>query len=164
MKDCRAAFTLVELLIVCAMLMVMTGVVSKTWIGMEKMSGGLRRNFDFTMRSQRIVDQLRQDIQHSRNVSRSEQALLILDQQTVEGASRKVIYRVVDDELLREDGTGEEISRTVKICSLKNTFLEISFLRDNRVRIEIRRRSRQVPLDIDTRRFVTFICGVKAAS
>lgn len=164
MKKHRDAFTLVELLIVTAMLMVMTGVVSKTWIGMEKMSDGLRRNYDFAMRSQRIVDQLRQDIQRSQNVSRSEQALLILDQQTTTGAPRKVVFSIVNDELLREDGTGEGNSRTVKICSLKNTFLEISFLQDNRVRVEVRRRSRQVPLDIETRRFVTFISGIKAAS
>ncbi|MFB3786005.1 MAG: type II secretion system protein [bacterium] len=164
MKDRRAAFTLIELLIVIAMLMIMTGVVSKTWIGMEKMSDGLRRNYDFAMRSQRIVDQLRLDIQRSQNVSRSEQALLILDQQTTEGTPRKVVYRIENDELLREDGTREENRRTVKIGSVKNTFLEISFMQDNRVRVEVRRRSRQLPLDLETRRFVTFISGVKAAS
>ncbi|HOL94056.1 MAG TPA: prepilin-type N-terminal cleavage/methylation domain-containing protein [bacterium] len=164
MKEHRAAFTLVELLIVIAMLMIMTGVVSKTWIGMEKMADGLRRNYDFTMRSQRIVDQLRQDIQRSRNISWSEEALMILDQQTIEGIPRKVVYRIENDELVREDGTREENHRTVKICSVKNTFLEISFMQDNRVRVEVRRRSRQVPLDIDTRRFVTFISGIEAAS
>jgi len=75
-----------------------------------------------------------------------------------------VVYRIENDELVREDGTREENHRTVKICSVKNTFLEISFMQDNRVRVEVRRRSRQVPLDIDTRRFVTFISGIEAAS
>ncbi|MFH1744020.1 MAG: prepilin-type N-terminal cleavage/methylation domain-containing protein [bacterium] len=156
MKNKQAAFTLVEMLIVIAMMTVLTGFLSKMWYKMEYTSRASNRSLTFTAKSQMIVDRLTKDIHSSVSVTQSDSTLLTLSQVSSTGEKREIIYRMDGDDLIRSERTGEIEKKSSKILSLDNSQLNISVSDNDTVRVEIRRDGRNRPLEMQARHLVSF--------
>lgn len=153
----NTAFTLVELLIVVAIILISTGYLAKMWSMMERMSAAVHRNMLFTFQSRHILDRMGGDIRNSIQVSRSENALLNLTQLTESGEKYQVCYFLDGKELIRDLVKDGVAAQSVKIASMNDRFLEISFLKDGMVRLEIRRRPKETPLEIKNHSLVSYV-------
>lgn len=154
----NAAFTMVELSIVVVILSIVTGFLAKTWCGMEKISAASHRNLSFTFQSRNILDRISGDIRNSIQASRSDGALLELIQIAESGKKIKVRYFIEEKELIRDLSIGDALTQSVKIASLKDRFLDISFLKEGMIRIEIRRRPREGALELKNTSLSAYVC------
>lgn len=154
----NAAFTLIELMIVVAIITVSTGYIAKTWSAMEKMSAAVHRNMLFTFQSRNILDRMSEDIRNSIQVSRSEGSLLHLTQLAESGEKLQIYYIVEGKELIRDRLKDGVVSQSVKVASLNDRFLEVSFLNDGMIRIEIRRRPKESPLEMKNHSLTAYVC------
>jgi len=164
MKNQRAAFTLVELLINVSIIMAMTGIVASLWTGVERMARTSAITIAHSIKSQNILRRLSKDIRHSIRITRSDEMLLRLIQLTPDGVEGEVIYRIEDGELVRQSSWGKGKPRIVKVASLnKDTWLNVSFLSNGLIRLEMKRKPRNRPLDVRPQRLVTFVgvCGAE---
>ncbi|MBN2329339.1 MAG: type II secretion system protein [Candidatus Omnitrophica bacterium] len=143
----RKGFTLIELIIVTVMIFVMSGFMAKLWSGMEHMSASVRHNMAFTFQSRNILSHLRDDIRRSVKVSRTENSLLLLTQKIDDGRVQQVAYRMDGKELVRDVIRGGDVVQSVKTASMKDLFLEVSFLKEGMIRLEVRRRAGSRPLE-----------------
>lgn len=160
MKLKRTGFTLVELLIVTVMLSIMSGFMAKLWGGMERMSASTRRNMAFTCQSRHILSHMRADIRRSIKVSRSENALLLLTQKIDDGSVQQAVYRMDGKELVRDIIRNSVVVQSVKTASMKDLFMEVSFLKDGMIRMEVRRRPSSQPLERKNHSLTAYVCPV----
>jgi len=156
----ESAFTLVELLVVVLMISILSGIVGKLWSSMEKMSATVHRNIVFTMQSRILLDRLREDIHCSIQVSRSEESILILTQQNEKGLPRKIVYRMEGIELIRELHKEDGAEHSMKAANLGNLFLDVSFLKNGMIRLDVRRRIRERPMEFRNSGFTTYVNAV----
>lgn len=161
MKQRTPAFTVIELLIVVSIITVLTGVGSKMWYTMERISKASNRNLTFITKNQIIMDRLARDIRCSISAKKPEDALLALSQISIKGEEREVLYSVEAGELIRVEKRGDNQQKSLKITSLTDEHLDISVLPDGTVRLEVSRERRDRPLEVQSRRLISFVrpCG-----
>lgn len=160
MKSHQSAFTLIELTIVVAMLTIMSGFMATMWSGMEKMSKSVGRNMDFTFQSRKILDRMREDIRHSIQVSRSDQVVLRLTQMQISGKPRQVVYRMDGKELVRDILQEDALIQSAKIVTLGDRLIDIAFLSNGMIRLEVRRKPSERPLEMRNHRLSTYVCRI----
>jgi prepilin-type N-terminal cleavage/methylation domain-containing protein len=160
MNKSRKGFTLVELLIVVAILSIMSGVVTQMWIGMERMSSAVRKNMQFSFQGRRILDQFRSDIMQSTQVTHPPDTLIKLTQDMENGNKRQLIYRMDGRELVRDTVIGSEMVRSIKIASLSKLMLDVAFKDNGVVRIELKRKPRKLPMQFRDCRMTTYVSAL----
>ena len=153
----EAGFTLVELLIVTILITIMSGVAGRLWIKMERMSSSVHQNMKFTAQSRILLDRMQEDIRRSIRVSRSEDTLLNLTQETLDGKQVVLKYRMDESELIRDAIVDDKIVQSMKIASLKNLFLEINFMKNETIRLQVRRRPSKRPMQLKNNEMTAFV-------
>ncbi|HPA46554.1 MAG TPA: hypothetical protein PLG59_08660 [bacterium] len=150
------AFTLIELSIVVACIMVFGGVGSKLWIQTLQTEKQSKRNMTYLAGSQIVLDRITREIRASLSASQPEGELLELVQLTPEGERRTVSYRMEDRELIRLERTGEGAEKSLKVASLQNIQISFAMTENQAIRIELRQEGRDQPLQVRTRTLVAF--------
>lgn len=130
MKSTRG-FTLLELVIVVLILTVMSGVVGRLWIGMEKVNRMVSTNLHQANQGELVLERLRSDIESSIQAQTPDDALLALTQIEDGFQQRTVRYVVEDGDLVRD--VSNALSETV--TSLNGAQLAVS-VADGMVRLE----------------------------
>lgn len=159
-----SAFTIVELLIVTSIMMVMTGVFSSLWVTIERMNKASAKTVAYTINANRILQHLSKDLRRSIRAARSNDDLLHLTQLTPGGNTIDVFYRIENNELLRRSSGSGLKEQIVKIATLDNTWLDISFQTNGLIRLEIKRIPNNKPLGIRPIRLVTYVSVYGAES
>jgi len=157
MKKNLSSFTLVELLIVCSLIGIMSGVGVKLWIQMEKNAKVSSRNLAFTAQQQMILERLTRDVRRSLQASQSGDDLLSLTQVSPHGETREVSYRLEKNELVRDERSPNRPLQSLKIASLIDAQLGVRLLENGVVRLELLRNSKDRPLEVRTNRVISFI-------
>jgi len=157
MKKHLSSFTLVELLIVIAIMGILTGVGSKLWIQMEKNAKISSRNLVFMAQNHIILERLTRDIRRAVQVSQSGNILLSLTQITPQGDSLEMSYRLENNELVREVRLPQKQVKSIKIASLVGTQLGLRLLENGAVRLELFRNAKDSPMEAQTRRVVSIV-------
>ncbi len=153
----HSAFTLVELLIVISIITVLSGLIAKIWGGMERMSDSVHRNTVFIVQSRLILDRIREDIRQGVDVSQSERVLLSITQRMESGKSQQIVYRMDGNELVRDRSVEDRLIQSSKVLSMKNLFLDISFLQNRLIRLEMRRPGNSRPMELKNHSLATYV-------
>lgn len=157
MNNNNRAFTLVELMIVIAILSIMSGVVSKLWYGMEKQVKRSGQRATITMSAQDVILTLRKEVRHSISMALDEgTGELALEQITADGVMRTVRFFSENNEYLRETQTGESTS-VMKVTGLPSEKINMHLHNDEFLVVEIDIPRKQEPTQNYERTFKAMI-------
>ncbi len=157
MMNSKRAFTLIELLIVIAIIGVMSGTVSKLWFGMEKMKKSTHRNVLFTCQGQRVLDRIKSDIRQSLQADFPPGSLIQLSQLSAQGTRREIVYFIDEKELIREIREEGTEARRFKVANLEESWLEIERLDSSQLWLVWKQEEHQRPLEIRLNRLVSIV-------
>lgn len=152
----QQAFTLVELIIVTAMLGVLTGFGARLWLYLEHSAKAVNQNLEFFTKSQLIVQQIVDDIRMAETLASKDDALLKIGQIDAQGRRIEVCYMLEGNELTRSVWfQGVEV-QSRKVATLNSEALTISPQPQGLIRIQIERSGRDRPQQVQTRRLISY--------
>lgn len=154
-KRNRSAFTLIEILIVVAIMTILSGILFKMWSTLERGAKATNANLSFMARNETLVHRLTTAVRESEGATTDEDILLALTQLQSDGARVQVVYERVGDEITRTAYRGTERLSSRKIGTLRGEAIHISVGQDGSVRIEITKEGRNRPLEVNRRRLVS---------
>lgn len=146
MTPSRKAFTLIELLIVISITTILAGVVSKLWLGQEKIDKALRQKATHSVESQSLLELLRRDVLDSQQAVVVSPRELRLSQVTVDGQPQTVIYRQEGPEWIRDTQSGDREAVSQKIFHLYRRQLLLALSPEGLLRVEVRVEPQETPM------------------
>lgn len=149
-------FTLIELLIVVSIMLIMSGVLSRLWFNMESMAKVSKQKATFMMQAQSVVERIRQDVRNAYELTLSETGVVQLRQLNASGEIRQVVYRMEEQELLRQAQTDEGDEYTEKVADLRQEWFNLTQPQPGVLKIEIQRPQDDQPMKVRGQRLVTF--------
>lgn len=153
----RSAFTLIELLIVIAILMSLTGLLSTQWIYLERITNTIHEHIQFTYEGKRFTGKLSNDIAAACEINKPEGILLQLKQKSREGKDILVSYSKENNEIIRSE-TREAIPVfSEKVLTLHEYKLSVEFDKNQMIKIEIMKPGNQNPLLVKDRSIITYV-------
>ena len=153
----KSAFTLVELLIVIAVLMSLSGLISTQWIYLERITKSIHEHIQFTYEGKRVIGKLSNDIAAAIEITKPEGILLELKQKSIEGKEILVTYRKENGEIIRSETRENAPVFTEKILTLHEYQLLIDFDKNQMIKIEIMKPGNQNPLSVKDRKIITYV-------
>ncbi len=151
----RSAFTLIEILIVVAIMTILSGILFKMWSTLERGAKATNANLGFMARNEILVHRLTTAIRASESATTNEDILLALTQLQSDGTRAQIVYECVENELTRTAYRDSERLSSRKIGTLRGETIQISVREDGSVRIEITKEGRNRPLEVNRRRLVS---------
>ena len=151
------AFTLVELLIVIGIMLIMTGLVAQVWVDMNRLAVTSFQKASNVMHSQRVLQQIAEDIKRSYHIDITSESILELQQLTPSGKVHTLRYQITDNELVRELNIDSEQSQSLKVMNLNAEQLLVSDSLPDLIRLEIRLPASGRPGDIRDQQLITYV-------
>ena len=108
-----------------AVMMIMTGVLSQFWIGVERINRLASETSNHAMRGELLLERIAQDIRQSIRVDVIENGLPSCTQLSADGTICVVRYSIEGDELIRQETCGQE-TQTALVGRLRQGRLSVT--------------------------------------